>query len=102
MTFWELCHCGKQPFASIKSATLLFAHLQQGGRPPIVAGVVPQKLHEVMTVCWHIDPIQRPTALQVIDMILDNVSALEVDSILDNVSALEVDSKRSANQVNKK
>lgn len=58
----------------------MVALLNKGKRPEIDLDTVPDLLANVMTMCWEFEQKNRPTASQVVDMILGNVSARDVGS----------------------
>ncbi|CAI2190370.1 2049_t:CDS:1, partial [Funneliformis geosporum] len=68
MIMWELL-TGRRPFWNRNHDTYLIIEICDGLRPPIVTNA-PEGYNELMQCCWNSDPFKRPTAANILSIII--------------------------------
>jgi serine/threonine protein kinase len=67
MLMWEI-FAGYPPFHDVPHDIFLILGICAGKRPPILSGI-PPFFEVLIKCCWHDDPLERPTAEEVNDLI---------------------------------
>ncbi|EQC35647.1 TKL protein kinase [Saprolegnia diclina VS20] len=63
---WELIDGRKLPYDEIRWNHQIEAAIVQGKRPTIIANSCPPRWKVLVSMCWQVDPTQRPTIAQLI------------------------------------
>lgn len=62
---WELMNRGKTPYPGIDNADI-YSYIKNGYRLQRPANCPPLLYQSVMSICWHVDPTQRPSFTQLV------------------------------------
>nr|KAF6348849.1 insulin receptor [Myotis myotis] len=71
VVLWEITSLAEQPYQGLSNEQVL-KFVMDGGYLDIPDNC-PERLSELMSMCWHFNPKMRPTFLEVVDLLKDNL-----------------------------
>eukprot|EP01113_Clastostelium_recurvatum_P030186 TRINITY_DN3657_c0_g1_i1.p2 TRINITY_DN3657_c0_g1~~TRINITY_DN3657_c0_g1_i1.p2 ORF type:complete len:710 (+),score=139.93 TRINITY_DN3657_c0_g1_i1:2181-4310(+) len=88
VTFWEMMHPGQQPYATMTNQQA-YNYIMQGNRLTL-PNTLPPILKEIIERCWRLDPAERPTFEDIMD-VLDAILAKRENKPVDHVYSSDID-----------
>eukprot|EP01113_Clastostelium_recurvatum_P030190 TRINITY_DN3657_c0_g1_i6.p1 TRINITY_DN3657_c0_g1~~TRINITY_DN3657_c0_g1_i6.p1 ORF type:complete len:737 (-),score=150.46 TRINITY_DN3657_c0_g1_i6:58-2268(-) len=89
VTFWEMMHPGQQPYATMTNQQA-YNYIMQGNRLTL-PNTLPPILKEIIERCWRLDPSERPSFEDIMD-VLDAILAKRANNKpVDHVYSSDID-----------